>query len=147
MLRTHTCGELNKKHAGEKATLCGWVETIRITGKIGFLLLRDRYGTTQVFLKNSLIEEFKDVTKDSVLKVAGEVKARPSNQVNKEMSTGEIELSAKSVEVLNPCNELPMDSENATEDTRLKYRYIDLRSRRMQKNIIGNILHKCLSSH
>jgi len=144
MLRTHTCGELNKDHAGKRATLCGWVETVRVAGKISFLLLRDRYGVTQVFLNSGLTKDFAKVNKDSVLKVAGEVKARPANQVNKEMGTGEIELSAESIEILNPCDPLPLDISNATEDTRLKHRYLDLRSGRMQRNLL--LRHKVLKT-
>lgn len=142
MLRTHTCGELNKSHAGKNAVLCGWVDTIRVAGKISFLLLKDRYGVTQVFLNPNLTKEFSNASKDSVLKVAGLVKARPENQVKKEMGTGEIELSAESVEVLNPCDPLPLDISNATEDTRLKHRYLDLRSSRMQCNLL--LRHKVL---
>ncbi|MFH0752257.1 MAG: aspartate--tRNA ligase [archaeon] len=144
MLRTHTCGELNKSYASEKATLCGWVETIRSAGKFSFLLLRDRYGTTQVFLNKNLTEKFAELNKESVVKVSGDVKARPINQINKEMVTGEIELSAESLEVLNECDSLPLDSSNATEDTRLKRRYLDLRSKRMQYNLVTR--HKVVNS-
>lgn len=143
MLRTHTCGGLDKSSVGTKATLCGWLETVRVAGKFSFLILKDRYGSTQVFLNKDLTEKVANLNKETVLKVTGEVKARPANQVNKEMSTGEIELSASSVEVLNECASMPMDSSNASEETRLKYRYLDLRSRRMQSNLM--MRHKVLN--
>ena len=92
MIRTHNCGELTAKEAGKKVTLCGWVDTIRVQGKIGFLLLRDRYGITQVFLNPELAKEFGTLSKESVVLINGEVKKRPDNQVKKEQKTGEIEL-------------------------------------------------------
>ncbi len=140
MLRTHTCGELRKEHAGQTVTLAGWANTIRVQGKIGFVMLRDRYGTTQCFIPKSLVEEvcLADVKKESVLKITGEVKIRPDNQVRKELATGEIELSSAELEVLNPAEPLPIDldeSVESTEETRLKYRFLDLRKARMQKNL------------
>tara|TARA_Y100000310_G_scaffold237519_1_gene240805 strand:+ start:3029 stop:4378 length:1350 start_codon:yes stop_codon:yes gene_type:complete len=144
MLRTHTCGELRKKHAGKKATLCGWVETLRVQGKISFILLRDRYGITQVFVNPKLTEKFSHISKESVIKVTGEVKTRPSNQVKKDMDTGDIELSAEKIEILNGAEEIPLDPETSTEETRLKHRHLDLRSPRMQKNII--MRHNVLNS-
>ena len=97
MLRTHTCGELTAKEAGKTVTLCGWVDTLRASGKIGFLLLRDRYGITQVFLNPELTKQYGTLSKESVVLVEGEVKKRPENQVKKEMKTGEIELSASRI--------------------------------------------------
>ncbi len=144
MLRTHTCGELRKKQAGKEVTLCGWVDTHRVQGKLSFILLRDRYGITQVFVNPSLTKEFPHISKESVLKITGEVKARPENQVKKEMDTGEIELSANKIEILNASEEIPLDPETSSEETRLKYRYLDLRSKRMQKNIL--LRHKIIKT-
>jgi len=89
MLRTHTCGELSKKEAGQKVVLAGWVDSIRIGGKIGFLDLRDRYGKIQVFLNKDLARDFRNLNKEDILQIKGEVKARPANQV-KEKGTGEV---------------------------------------------------------
>ncbi len=136
MLRSHTCGELRKEHAGKTVTLCGWVDALRVQGKLSFILLRDRYGITQVFVNPKLTSEFSHIPRESVVKITGEVKARPENQVKEDMETGEIELSASDIEVLNESEEIPLDPETSSEETRLKYRYLDLRSRRMQKNII-----------
>jgi len=144
MLRTHTCGELRKSHAGKKVTLSGWVETQRVQGKLSFILLRDRYGITQVFVNPKLTEKFPNISKESVISVTGIVKARPENQAKKEMSTGEIELSAESIEILNSSDEIPYDPKTSNEETRLKYRYLDLRSERMQKNLL--LRHKVLAA-
>jgi len=146
MLRTHTCGELSKKHAGKDVTLAGWIDSVRIGGKIGFLHLRDRYGKTQIFLNKDLAQEFRNLNKEDIIQVIGEVKARPDSQV-KGSGTGEIELSANEIKILKEVPELPLDlSEDieSHEDTRLKYRYIDLRREDMQKNII--LRHKLIKA-
>ncbi len=138
MLRTHTCGELRKNDAGKTVTLAGWVETLRISGKIGFLLLRDRYGITQCFLNATLAEQLKDVRRESVVQVTGEVKERPDKQKKPEMATGDIELSVKEANVLSAADPLPLEldeSVETSEDTRLKYRYLDLRRPPMQDMI------------
>lgn len=150
MLRTHTCGELRKEHAGKEVTLCGWVEAHRVQGKLSFIMLRDRYGTTQVFVNPKLTSEFSSISKESVISIIGEVKERPENQIKKEMVTGEIELSAKEIKILNNAEEIPLDPETSSEETRLKYRYLDLRSERMQKNLllrhkVIEIIHSFLS--
>ncbi|MBI2125565.1 aspartate--tRNA ligase [Candidatus Woesearchaeota archaeon] len=138
MMRTHTCGELSKKHAGMKVTLAGWVDSVRISGKIGFLHLRDRYGKTQVFLNKDLAHEFRTLNKEDVLQVIGQVKARPPQQVKGE-GTGEIELEASQIKVLKAVPSLPLDLNEeieSHEDTRLKYRYIDLRRPGMQEALL-----------
>tara|TARA_Y100000310_G_scaffold334233_1_gene413538 strand:- start:69741 stop:71096 length:1356 start_codon:yes stop_codon:yes gene_type:complete len=142
MLRTHTCGELRGGDAGKKVKLCGWVDTVRVQGKIGFLLLRDRYGITQVFLNKTLAEKYGSLHRDTVVQVEGELKKRPDNQIKKDQLTGEVELSANKITVLNETKELPLDTDNATEETRLKYRYVDLRREKMQKNL--TLRHKVL---
>ena len=145
MFRTHTCGELTAKDSGKKVTLCGWVDTIRVQGKIGFLLLRDRYGITQVFLNDKLAKEFGALSKESIVQVSGIVKNRPANQVKKEMRTGEIEISAESINTINKVGPLPLDPNvESSEETRLKYRYLDLRKPNMQKNLIKR--HKIIKA-
>ena len=141
MHRTHTCGELRKDHAGQEVTLSGWADSVRVQGKIGFVLLRDRYGTTQCFIPKQLVEEasLADIRKESVLKISGEVKVRPENQVRAEMATGEIELSASTLEVLSSAEPLPIeldDSVESSEETRLTHRFLDLRRKKMQENLI-----------
>lgn len=130
MLRTHTCGELSKANAGETVTLAGWVNSIRISGKIGFIDIRDRYGKTQVFLNKVLAEKATEYHKEDFILIKGEVKARPENQV-KETGTGEIELSASEVTILNPSDTpLPIEviEETTTNiDKRLDNRFLDVR--------------------
>lgn len=138
MLRSHTCGELSKKDAGKKITLAGWVDSVRIGGKIGFLHLRDRYGKTQIFLDADLAKEFRHLSREDIIQVKGEVKARPESQV-KGGGTGEIEISATSIEILKKVPPLPLELDKnieSSEETRLKYRYIDLRRPEMQEALI-----------
>lgn len=135
MLRTHTCGELSKKDAGKTVTLAGWVDSVRISGKIGFIHLRDRYGKTQIFLNKELAYEFRNLNKEDILQIIGKVKARPESQV-KGAGTGEIELGAEKLIVLKKIPVLPLGLDEhieSTEETRLKYRYIDLRKPEMQQ--------------
>lgn len=136
MLRTHTCGELNKSHANKKTTLCGWVETHRIQGRISFILLRDRYGITQIFVNPKITKELGELRRESVLQIKGDVQKRPDNQVRKEMKTGEVEVSATEVKILTEAAPLPLELDgDAHEDIRLKYRYLDLRRPEMVNNI------------
>lgn len=134
-MRTHTCGELSKKDAGKRVILCGFVDSVRISGKIGFLDLRDRYGKTQIFLGKELAKEFRNLNREDILHVEGTVQARPASQV-KERGTGEIELLASTITFLKKIPELPLDfNVESTEETRMKYRYIDLRQPEMQSNL------------
>ncbi|MBL7057682.1 aspartate--tRNA ligase [Candidatus Woesearchaeota archaeon] len=137
MLRSHTCGELNKKNAGKEVTLSGWVDSMRISGKIGFLILRDRYGKTQCFLGKNIIEEFGEIRRESVVQITGVVKERPDNQKRDE-PTGEIEISTSTLKILSECQPLPLELDDVvqtSEDNRLKYRYLDLRRPVMINNL------------
>lgn len=139
MLRTNTCGELRKKDEGKKVTLCGWVKTHRIQGKVSFILLRDRYGTTQIFVNPAITKEIGELRRETVVQITGEVVVRPENQIKKELDTGEIELSAETVKVLTNADPLPLELDESVEsgdETRLKYRYLDLRMPSMTKSII-----------
>tara|TARA_Y100000310_G_scaffold163530_1_gene163362 strand:- start:3186 stop:4598 length:1413 start_codon:yes stop_codon:yes gene_type:complete len=132
MLYTNTCGELNQKHIGKKVELYGWVDTVRAHGKITFIDLRDRYGKTQIIIKDKV-----DLKLEYVISVKGEVKARKSGTENKDLSTGDVEVLADKVEVISASEPLPFEigSENVSEDIRLKYRYLDLRREKMQNNL------------
>ncbi len=141
--RTHTCGELTKKEVGKKVILSGWVDSIRTHGKIGFISIRDKYGITQLFLGKEFIDQLKELKKESVIRIQGEVKKRPAS--NKELKTGEIEVSVNKFDPLSPSEELPMDLSGeveSTEETRLKYRYLDLRRSEMQNNLL--LRHKSI---
>ncbi len=136
--RTHTCGELRASDVGRTVTLNGWVQARRNHGGIYFLDLRDRYGVTQVVLDEKVSATVR-LGPEYVLSVTGPVNARAGSNINKERETGEIELVATCVEVLSPSRTPPFvidgDEEVSTE-TRLKYRYIDLRRPIMQRNLM-----------
>ncbi len=140
MLRSHKISEVDEKLAGKKVELCGWIDSIRYFKSMVFLVLRDRYGKIQCIIpKNSRgFADAKKLTLESSVKIAGEVKKRPKGQENKEMGKqGGVEINVSEVEVFNVCPKMPFDlkAEN-TEDIRLQYRFLDLRTERMQKNLI-----------
>ena len=143
MLRTHTCGELTKADVGRETVLCGWVAVRRDHGKLIFLDLRDRDGLTQVtIIPRDLGDDYqkaKEVRSEFVLKVTGIVNPRPAGTVNANLPTGEIEVLAKKIEILNPSLTPPFevrDDLDVTEDMRLKYRYLDLRRPGMFRNFV-----------
>jgi len=144
MYKTHTCGELRATHATQKVTLAGWVHRRRDHGGVIFLDLRDRYGIVQVTVNPNLSKETLDqvanVRMEWVLQITGTVQKRPAGMENPKMQTGEIELIAESVEVLNRAKTLPFmvsgENDLPDENTRLKYRYLDLRRERMARNLI-----------
>lgn len=138
MLRTHTCGDLRAENEGETVTLAGWVESARVQGKIGFLVLRDRYGLTQCFVPKDFAEKLVELRKESIVQATGTVKVRPEKQQRPE-PTGQIEVSVTALEVLNEAAPLPLElDENvaSTEETRLQHRYLDLRRSQMQQNLL-----------
>ncbi len=133
MYRTHTCGELRIQDVNKNVTLAGWVHTIRTHGALTFLDLRDRYGITQIVVKK---EDADNITKESVIQIKGRVMKKP--EANKTLATGEIEVKADTVVLLSKAKALPLslDTSETTEETRLKYRYLDLRTRHMQNNLL-----------
>ncbi len=144
MLRTHACGEVSEQEVGQTVTLCGWVDTLRVSGKISFLLLRDRTGIIQIFLDKTLTEKYQhELKKESVVLVEGLVNKRPDNQVKKEEKTGSIEIAGKRIDILNKAEPLPLDFNIvSSEETRLKYRYLDLRRPEVRDKLI--IRHKMM---
>jgi aspartyl-tRNA synthetase len=142
MLRTHTCGELNKEHGNQSVTLCGWVAARRDHGKLIFIDIRDRYGITQVVFVPSVSKQAHEVAQklgpEFVVKVTGKVNVRPPKMVNTDIPTGEIELCAEGLEILNE-SKVPVfeidDNVDANEELRLTYRYLDLRRRKVLKTI------------
>jgi aspartyl-tRNA synthetase len=140
--RSHMCGALRLSHAGQKATLMGWVNRRRDLGNIIFVDLRDRSGVTQVVLNRELNTAAHDkanvVRNEYVIAVTGTVKQRDADTINKNIPTGEVELVADEIRILNESKLppfLPSDTALTNEETRLKYRYIDLRRDVMQFNI------------
>ena len=139
--RTHNCGELRLQDAGKQVTLVGWLENIREVGSnFAFLVLRDYYGTTQVVVENEeMMRAVKPINKESTISVTGTVRERESK--NPKLPTGDIEVVPEKIEVLGKCvhNQLPFEinkSKDADENTRLKYRFLDLRNPAVKSNIV-----------
>lgn len=141
MMRTHYCGHLNREHIGQTVTLCGWAHRRRDHGGVIFIDLRDREGMAQIVIDPDTPEAFANaetVRNEFVLKVVCKVRARPEGTVNANIPTGEVEMLATEIEILNPSLTPPfmLDDENLTETVRLQHRYIDLRRPAMQKNLM-----------
>jgi aspartyl-tRNA synthetase len=139
--RTHNCSELNQENSGQEIVLSGWINKKRDHGNLLFIDLRDNYGMTQCIIDKSN-ESFKLLEKiqlESVIKINGKVVKRSDDTINSELQTGEIEVNIDKFEVLGTCKELPMpvfsDQEYA-EEIRLKYRFLDLRRKKIHDNII-----------
>ena len=136
-MRTHFCGLVTEALVGETVTLCGWADVARNLGGVCFIDLRDHEGIVQVVANPASPDVFAvaaDVGYEYCLRVTGTVRARHS--VNDKIATGKVEVIATNIEILNRADTLPFYShENPGEDVRLKYRYLDLRSTAMQKNM------------
>ncbi len=150
MLRTHNCGELDATYAGRTVRLAGWVQHIRNFGGVLFIIVRDRYGETQVTFvpeNQGLFEQGNSLKSQDVIGITGTVVMRPNEARNPKMHTGEIEIITEKLEIFSRSKLSPFPIEDeitANEDTRLKYRYLDLRRPCMQKNII--MRHKALQA-
>lgn len=143
MFRSHTCGELRSEQAGHEVTLAGWVHRRRDHGPLIFFDLRDRYGLTQVVVDSSSVPDAhaiaSEVRSEYVVQVRGVVRLRPEESINPELATGTIEVVGSAISILNPANTPPLlISREAGEEEplRLKYRYLDLRRERMQRNLV-----------
>ena len=141
--RTHTCGELDNSHIGEKVILNGWVNTSRLHGKVVFIDVRDRYGKTQLVLDETTFsnefDSIKKLSSEDVISVEGIVKSRDGGAENAEMKTGAIEIAVSKFLLLNKASTLPFvltDRNSSEEQLRLKYRYLELRFDELQNNII-----------
>ncbi len=141
-LRDLACGEINSSLIGKRIAIAGWVRKIRNHGGILFIDIRDRTGVVQVIVNpedenlNSMVKTLK---KEFVIQVFGLVRKRPNDQINKSMKTGEVEVLAEKINVLNPSDETPIEVKDdvvITEKNRFKYRYLDLRRPKIQKNIL-----------
>ena len=142
-IRTHTCGQLSSNDVGESVVLNGWVNTVRLHGQVVFIDIRDRYGKTQIVF-NSVdysgdFEEVKKISMEDVLSISGNVQNRQKDAINPDMKTGEIEVLVTEMIILNEAEPLPFvisDRNSAEEDLRLKYRYLELRTDELQKNLM-----------
>ncbi len=149
--RDHTCGELSKSLVGKAVKINGWVNTRRDLGGIFFVDIRDRYGLIQVRfnvdLSSSILDIVKHLNNEDVIAVEGTVVERPSDNVNKKIASGDIEIEASDFELLNKAKPTPFEitkRETGSEDLRLKYRYLDLRTETLKKNM--NMRHKAAQS-
>ncbi len=139
--RSHNCNELRKKDIGFDVLLSGWINKKRDHGNILFIDLRDNYGITQCIIdkENNKFQELEKMQLETVIKINGTVVERSSDTQNDDIDTGEIEVSIKSYEILGKCKELPMpifSDQEYSEEIRLKYRYLDLRRKKIHENII-----------
>ncbi|MGX9418350.1 aspartate--tRNA ligase [Vibrio sp. WJH972] len=138
-MRSHYCGHLNKSLVGETVELCGWVNRRRDLGGLIFIDMRDREGIVQVVVDPDMVDIFpiaNQLRNEFCIRLGGEVRARPDSQVNKDMTTGEVEILATSLEIINRSDALPLDfNQQNSEEQRLKYRYLDLRRLEMSDRI------------
>ena len=151
MQRTVTCGDLRAADEGKSVILNGWVHRDRNHGALHFINLRDRYGLTQVVVDDDASEELQAAAAalklEYCIAVKGIVRRRPDSMINPDMATGEIEVKAEKIEILSQCAVLPFmieDEVNAKEDLRLKYRFLDLRSKGMSERIV--LRHKIVKA-
>ena len=138
-MRTHYCGHLNKSLAGQTVDLCGWVNRRRDLGGLIFIDMRDREGVVQVVIDPDMTEIFtlaNQLRNEFCIRLSGEVRERPESQCNKDMATGEVEIFATGLEIINRSEALPLDfNQKNSEEQRLKYRYLDLRRPEMSDRI------------
>lgn len=138
-MRTHYCGTLNQKHINQNVTICGWANRRRDHGGVIFLDIRDKSGIVQAVInpENADFSLAESIRNEFVLKISGEVIARADDLVNPKLKTGMIEILTDHIEILNKSKPLPLqiDAADTSEEIRLKYRYLDLRSHKMQKNL------------
>ena len=138
-MRSIYCGQVNSRHVEQTVTLCGWVHRRRDLGGLIFIDMRDREGIVQVFFDPDKPEAFSlasELRNEFCIKVSGVVRARPESQINKDMATGEIEIFAHGLEIINRSEPLPLDfNQTNTEEQRLKYRYLDLRRPEMAASL------------
>ncbi|MCX5713741.1 MAG: aspartate--tRNA ligase [Candidatus Omnitrophica bacterium] len=155
MFRTHTCGELRSSDVDKEVTLLGWVASRRDHGKLIFIDMRDRTGLTQiVFLPKDCPQGYKeaqDLRSEFVIRVVGKVNRRPQNTLNPKLPTGEIEILVKELEILNPSLTPPFEIQEeseVTEEMRLKYRYLDLRRKKVFDNfVLRSRLYRVIRSY
>ena len=139
--RSHNCNELRKKNVGNEVFLSGWINKKRDHGNLLFIDLRDNYGITQCIIdkENSKFKDLEKMQLETVIKVEGKVVNRSEETINKEIETGEIEVAIKTFDVLGKCRELPLpvfSDQEYSEEIRLRYRFLDLRRKKVHENII-----------
>ena len=139
--RSHNCNELQKNDVGKNVSLSGWINKKRDHGNLLFIDLRDNYGITQCIIdkENSNFKNLEKIQLETVIKITGKVINRKEDTINKDIDTGEIEVSIDNFDILGTCKELPMpifSDQEYSEEIRLKYRFLDLRRKKIHENII-----------
>jgi len=141
--RTHTCGDLHLGNKGDIISLCGWISKSRDLGGLHFIDLRDRYGKTQIVfnedINKAVFDRVKKLGLEDVIGVTGTVVSRPNDAINKDISTGEIDIEVTDIYIFNESEPPPFDindRNSASEDHRLRYRYLELRTKELQKNLL-----------
>ena len=155
-MRTEYCGQLRQSHVGQQVTLCGWVNRRRDLGSLIFIDMRDREGIVQVFFDPDRADALKlasELRNEFCIQVTGTVRARDEKNINRDMATGEIEVLASSLTIINRADVLPLDSNHVnTEEARLKYRYLDLRRPEMAQRLktrakITSLVRRFMDDH
>ncbi|WP_145567239.1 aspartate--tRNA ligase [Yersinia aleksiciae] len=155
-MRTEYCGQLNLSNVGQEVTLCGWVNRRRDLGGLIFIDMRDREGIVQVFFDpdhKAAYEQASELRNEFCIQITGTVRARPDSQINKDMPTGEVEIFANALNIINRSEPLPLDSNQTnSEEQRLKYRYLDLRRPEMADRLktrakITSFVRRFMDSH
>ena len=155
-MRTEYCGQLRLSHVGQQVTLCGWVSRRRDLGSLIFIDMRDREGIVQVFFDPDRADALKlasELRNEFCIQVTGTVRARDEKNINRDMATGEIEVLASSLTIINRADVLPLDSNHVnTEEARLKYRYLDLRRPEMAQRLktrakITSLVRRFMDDH
>ncbi|WP_431222174.1 aspartate--tRNA ligase [Serratia sp. L9] len=155
-MRTEYCGQLNLAHVGQEVTLCGWVNRRRDLGGLIFIDMRDREGIVQVFFdpdQKAAFDKAFELRNEFCIQIVGTVRARPDSQINKDMATGQVEVFAHALEIINRSEPLPLDSNQTnSEEARLKYRYLDLRRPEMADRLktrakITSFVRRFMDSH
>ncbi|EJF8408046.1 aspartate--tRNA ligase [Salmonella enterica subsp. enterica serovar Newport] len=155
-MRTEYCGQLRLSHVGQQVTLCGWVNRRRDLGSLIFIDMRDREGIVQVFFDPDRADALKlasELRNEFCIQVTGTVRARDAKNVNADMATGEIEVLASSLTIINRADSLPLDANHVnTEEARLKYRYLDLRRPEMAQRLktrakITSLVRRFMDDH
>ncbi|BDH45438.1 aspartate--tRNA ligase [Salmonella enterica subsp. enterica serovar Choleraesuis] len=155
-MRTEYCGLLNQSHVGQQVTLCGWVNRRRDLGSLIFIDMRDREGIVQVFFDPDKADAFKlasELRNEFCIQLTGTVRARDEKNINRDMATGEVEVFATDLTIINRSDVLPLDSNHVnTEEARLKYRYLDLRRPEMAQRLktrarITSFVRRFMDSH
>jgi len=148
MLRTHTLNKVNESLISKKVVLAGWIDTIRSHGKLLFIDLRDRYGKVQcvIHAKNSHFKIAESLNPEASIQLKGEIQKRPKGTENKELESGNVELGIEEITIFNNCPVLPYELSDKTvsDEVKMKYRFLDLRSKEMQRNL--ELRHKIIKS-